>query len=40
MGRPVSSAAELLDCIQASVQEHMGGADPSDDITLLAVRRQ
>lgn len=40
MERPVSTAAELLDRIQASVQEHMGGADPSDDITLLAVRRQ
>jgi sigma-B regulation protein RsbU (phosphoserine phosphatase) len=40
MARPVSSAAELLDCIEAGVQEHMGGADPSDDITLLAVRRQ
>ena len=40
MARPVSTAAELLDCILASVQEHMDGADPSDDITLLAVRRQ
>jgi len=40
MARPVSTAAELLDCIQASVQEHMDGADPSDDIALLAVRRQ
>jgi sigma-B regulation protein RsbU (phosphoserine phosphatase) len=37
--RPVSTAADLLDRIQASVQEHTGGADPSDDITLLAVRR-
>jgi sigma-B regulation protein RsbU (phosphoserine phosphatase) len=40
LAQPVSSAAELLDCIQASVQEHVAGADPSDDITLLAVRRQ
>jgi sigma-B regulation protein RsbU (phosphoserine phosphatase) len=40
MARPVSTAAELLDCIQASVQEYTDGADPSDDITLLAVRRQ
>jgi sigma-B regulation protein RsbU (phosphoserine phosphatase) len=35
-----SSAAELLDCILASLQEYIRGADPSDDITLLAVRRQ
>jgi sigma-B regulation protein RsbU (phosphoserine phosphatase) len=40
LARPVPTAAELLDCIQAHVQEYMGGADPSDDITLLAVRRQ
>jgi len=40
LARPASTAAELLDSIQASVQEHMGAADPSDDITLLAVRRQ
>jgi phosphoserine phosphatase RsbU/P len=37
---PFSTVAELLDRIQASVQEHIGGAGPSDDITLLAVRRQ
>ncbi len=40
MERPASTAAELLDGIQASVQAHMDGADPSDDIALLAVRRQ
>jgi phosphoserine phosphatase RsbU/P len=40
LAQPVSTAAELLDGIQASVQEHMKGADPSDDIALLAVRRQ
>jgi sigma-B regulation protein RsbU (phosphoserine phosphatase) len=39
LARPFATAAELLDCIQAGVQEHMGGADPSDDIALLAVRR-
>jgi sigma-B regulation protein RsbU (phosphoserine phosphatase) len=40
VGQPVSTAAELLDRIQAGVQEHIGGADQSDDITLLAIRRQ
>ena len=40
LAQPVSSAAELLDRIQAGVQAHIGGADQSDDITLLAVRRQ
>lgn len=40
LARPFSTAAELLDCIQASIQEHMAGEEPSDDIALLAVRRQ
>ena len=40
MARHVSTAADLLDGIQASVQEHTDGAEPSDDIALLAVRRQ
>jgi len=40
LDRPVSTAAELLDRIQAGVQEHMDGANPSDDVALLAVRRQ
>ena len=39
MTQPVSTASELLDRILAGVQGHMGGADPSDDITLLAVCR-
>ena len=40
MARSVSTAAELLDIIEASVREFMGEADPSDDIALLALRRQ
>lgn len=40
LAQPVSSGAELLDCVQASVHEHMDGADLSDDVTLLAVRRE
>jgi len=40
VARPTSTAAGLLDCIEASVHEFMNGAGPSDDITLLAVRRQ
>jgi len=40
MSQPAATAAELLDCIQAGVHEYMDGADPSDDIALLAVRRQ
>jgi serine phosphatase RsbU (regulator of sigma subunit) len=40
LAQPVSTAAELLDGIMASVLEHMGGGDLSDDITMLAVRRQ
>jgi sigma-B regulation protein RsbU (phosphoserine phosphatase) len=39
IGRPVSSAASLLDAIEADVNAHVGGADQADDITLLAVRR-
>ncbi len=38
--QPTTTAAELLDRIQASVQAYIGSADASDDITLLAVRRQ
>ena len=33
------SAAELLQRIEAGVLRHVGGAVPSDDMTLLAVRR-
>ncbi len=40
LARSVSTAAGLLDSIQASLQEYISGVDPSDDITLLAVRRQ
>jgi sigma-B regulation protein RsbU (phosphoserine phosphatase) len=40
IAQPISSATELLDNIMASVLEHMGGGDLSDDITMLAVRRQ
>ena len=40
LSRPAPTATELLDSIQASVREFMGDADPSDDIALLAVRRQ
>jgi sigma-B regulation protein RsbU (phosphoserine phosphatase) len=38
--RPTATASELLDSIQAGVGGFMGDADPSDDIALLAVRRQ
>jgi serine phosphatase RsbU (regulator of sigma subunit) len=34
-----SSAAALLDAIEADVSAHAGGTDQADDITLLAVRR-
>lgn len=37
--RPASSAFELLDRIEASLQAHTAGADQSDDITMLAVRK-
>ena len=40
LSRPAPTATELLDLIQASVREFMGEAAPSDDIALLAVRRQ
>jgi sigma-B regulation protein RsbU (phosphoserine phosphatase) len=39
MAQPASTAAERLDGIQASVHDHVDGADPSDDVALLAVRR-
>ncbi len=40
MARSASTATELLDSIQTSVREFIGEADPSDDIAILAVRRQ
>ena len=39
MNRPYGSAAALLDEIETAVNEHTTGADPSDDITMLALRR-
>ncbi len=36
---PSSSVSELLDRITNSLQEHIGEAEPFDDITLLAIRR-
>jgi sigma-B regulation protein RsbU (phosphoserine phosphatase) len=36
---PASTATELLDRIAGSLQEHVGGADQFDDITMLAIRR-
>ena len=36
---PAATATELLDRIASSLQEHVGGADQFDDITLLAIRR-
>jgi sigma-B regulation protein RsbU (phosphoserine phosphatase) len=36
---PAASAASLLDTIEKSVLDHAAGADQTDDITLLAVRR-
>jgi phosphoserine phosphatase RsbU/P len=36
---PSSSAGELLDRIADSLQQHIGKAEPFDDITLLAIRR-
>jgi serine phosphatase RsbU (regulator of sigma subunit) len=38
-GAPPHSAEALLDRIETSVGTHMDGGDPSDDITMLAVRR-
>jgi serine phosphatase RsbU (regulator of sigma subunit) len=35
---PVSSAADLLDRIAISLQEHVGEADQFDDVTMLAIR--
>jgi serine phosphatase RsbU (regulator of sigma subunit) len=36
---PASTATDLLDRIADSLQEHVGGADQFDDITMLAIRR-
>jgi phosphoserine phosphatase RsbU/P len=40
LARPAPTVSELLDVIQAGVREFTGDAAPSDDIALLAVRRQ
>lgn len=37
--RPYPSAAALLDAIDTAVEAHTAGADPSDDVTMLALRR-
>jgi sigma-B regulation protein RsbU (phosphoserine phosphatase) len=39
VSRPYTSAAQVLDRVEASVNAHTGGAPPSDDLTLLAVYR-
>jgi sigma-B regulation protein RsbU (phosphoserine phosphatase) len=36
---PASSASTLLDRVEASLQDHLGDAEQSDDVTMLAVRR-
>lgn len=36
---PQTSATGLLDHIAQDVQAHMAGTDPSDDITMIAIRR-
>jgi len=36
---PADSAADLLDRVAGSLQEHIGEADQFDDVTLLAIRR-
>jgi phosphoserine phosphatase RsbU/P len=35
----VQSATALLDSVVANLHEHIAGAEPSDDVTMLAVRR-
>ena len=35
---PYDSAAALLGAIETAVNEHTAGADPSDDITMLALK--
>jgi len=39
MGQMPPSAAGLLDLVQADVQKHVGNAPQSDDITMMALRR-
>jgi sigma-B regulation protein RsbU (phosphoserine phosphatase) len=40
LGESAPSAAALLERVVANLQEHVAGADPYDDVTMLAVRRQ
>jgi len=37
LARPAASSAAVLDSIETSVREHVSGAEPADDITMLAV---
>jgi sigma-B regulation protein RsbU (phosphoserine phosphatase) len=39
LARPVASAAALLGAVVQDVTSHVAGAEPFDDVTLLAVRR-
>jgi serine phosphatase RsbU (regulator of sigma subunit) len=39
-GRPHGGPAELLRRLEQFVVEHTGGADPTDDVTMLAVERE
>lgn len=39
LAAPASSAADLLDRIAGSLEEHIGEADQFDDVTLLAIRK-
>lgn len=39
LSEPAASADALLDRIEASLKDHTAGADQSDDITILTVRR-
>jgi sigma-B regulation protein RsbU (phosphoserine phosphatase) len=39
LATPAASVRELLDRVERTVQKHTGGAPQSDDITLLAARR-
>jgi phosphoserine phosphatase RsbU/P len=39
LARPVGGGAELLDAVDDALAEHVGGATPFDDITMLVLRR-
>jgi hypothetical protein len=39
MGKPAASAQGLLDSVDASLREHVSGADQFDDITMFVLRR-